>query len=491
MREINEFETWANSIVEAKSVTSNRLGTQVHGKADRPLQRQHDVAYKAQKAHPELSPENALALYVSDQLSDIEKMDYEQNKLINSQKRENEKLRRSLQSLNKELHDHEKQASQTDQEVERLKDLSAKLGPAGVETKAQAKASGDKIEAMLKDLENVRKNPSIDDKKFKEIADKVEKMKNFGDDKSIEKMQSTLQQLSKHANISDEMFDNAMNRLAKAEQELENKEIRFQKSKNRNDRQRAEWGTKFKDLNDKIESMDKKTSTADQKINALDKDTNELFKSYKDKIEKLTQYEKYLDNTVDNIEQAKNEINNNLELIRSIGKQDHAMDAISNAQNTSRQTVATNKHPQFEPDLEKELEPEPELEPELNLPIPDEHLAEDIKVHGNRYSLEEKEWLDTYLPKFMHLYQKLYPNDMGTIIDEEGLSQLVEDDMHLMYQYHAVISQKVVREKFEITHKKLVYAYKQRNANQLSLFATESLIQSYENGLTKLINLPY
>ena len=203
-------------------------------------------------------------------------------------------------------------------------------------------------------------------------------MKNFGDDKSVEKMQSTLQQLSKHANISDEMFDNAMGRLAKAEQELENKEIRFQKSKNRNDRQRAEWGTKFKDLNDKIESMDKKTSTADQKINALDKDTNELFKSYKDKIEKLTQYEKYLDSTVDNIEQAKTEINNNLELIRSIGKQDHAMDAISNAQHTSKQTVATNKHPQFEPDLEKELEPE--LEPELNLPIPDEHLLSLIHI---------------------------------------------------------------------------------------------------------------
>ena len=226
----------------------------------------------------------------------------------------------------------------------------------------------------------------------------------------------------------------------------------------------------------------------------MEQDSNEMLKRFKDKLQKFDNYEEYLDNSINAIEDAKSEINHTLELVRSLGKQDAATDAISKAQSTAR-----HQPPQFDADLDQELSQEPDsLGPDLPLDMPDEtipdeeasELREDTRVSKNNYALEEKEWLETYLPKFVYLYQKLYPNDMGTIIDEEGLYQLVEDDMHLMYQYHAVISQRVVREKFDITHRRLVAAYKNKNAQQGTLF-NESLIYAYETALNNISRIRY
>ena len=86
MKEIKLFEAWADSLVDE---TSNiRMGTPVTGKADRPLPREHDINYKAQLAHPELSPEQALAKYLEDEIEKTQKVDAEQNKEINKVEKE-------------------------------------------------------------------------------------------------------------------------------------------------------------------------------------------------------------------------------------------------------------------------------------------------------------------------------------------------------------------------------------------------------------------
>jgi hypothetical protein len=492
MREILEFESWANSML-------NESGR------DRPETLDRDIQRQAQIKFPDRSPEQAMSLFVADKLAKQEKLDYDQNKIINAQKRENDKLRRSLQDLSNELHDHENQAQQTEIEVNRLKDLSAKLKPAGEIQQAATRASADKIEAMLADLENVRKNPRIDDKKFKELSSKVEQMKGISDNKGIEKIQGTLNALANKQGLSDQMFNKAMDQLTSTQAELEQKEQRFQKSISKNKDMRQSWGNKFTELNKEIENMKgvseqlfadfgQQAASMEEKISSVEQDSTEMLKRFKDKLQKFDNYEAYLDNSINAIEDAKSEINHTLELVRSIGKTDATDDVISKAQSTSRQ-----QPPQFDPELDQELSQEPEaFGPDLPLDMPDETmpdeetstLREDTRVSKNNYSLEEKEWLETYLPKFVYLYQKLYPNDMGTIIDEEGLYQMVEDDMHLMYQYHAVISQKVVREKFDITHRRLINAYKQKNAQQGNLF-NESLIYAYENALNQISQIRY
>ena len=492
MREILEFESWANGML-------NESGR------DRPETLDRDIQRQAQIKFPDRSPEQAMNLFVADKLTKQEKLDYDQNKIINAQKRENDKLRRSLQDLSNELHDHENQAQQTEIEVNRLKDLSAKLKPTGEIQQAATRASADKIEAMLVDLENVRKNPSMDDKKFKELSSKVEQMKGISDNKGIEKIQGTLNALASKQGLSDNMFNKAMDQLASTQAELEQKEQRFQKSIAKNKDVQQSWGNKFAELNKEIENMKgvseqlftdfgQQAAGMEEKINKVDSESSEMLKRFKDKLQKFDNYEAYLDNSINAIEDAKSEINHTLELVRSLGKQDAATDAISKAQSTSR-----HQPPQFDTELDQELNQEPEaLGPDLPLDMPDEtipdeenlELREDTRVSNNTYSLEEKEWLETYLPKFVYLYQKLYPNDMGTIIDEEGLYQMVEDDMHLMYQYHAVISNKVVREKFDITHRRLLDAYKKRNVQQGSLF-NESLIYAYETALNNISQIRY
>jgi hypothetical protein len=95
MKEINLFESWANGILE----DSSRLGTPMTAKADRPLPREMDINYKAQRQYPELSPEQALAKYLEDELEKNEKIDRLQNKEINDIEDDEAKLQSQLSRL--------------------------------------------------------------------------------------------------------------------------------------------------------------------------------------------------------------------------------------------------------------------------------------------------------------------------------------------------------------------------------------------------------
>lgn len=110
MKELAIFEAWADSVVESSTVKSgNRMGTPVSAMADRPLPRQHDIQYKAERTYPELSPEQALAKYMADELEQNEKVDSKQNKQISS--------------IDKEVHDVERDEEQLQAQMARLIDL--------------------------------------------------------------------------------------------------------------------------------------------------------------------------------------------------------------------------------------------------------------------------------------------------------------------------------------------------------------------------------
>ena len=101
MKEVKLFESWAENLINESSAI--RMGTQVNDKADRPLPREHDINYKAQLAHPELSPEQALAKYLEDELEQNEKVDAMQNKEINKVEKEVDHVEHDEEEIKAEI----------------------------------------------------------------------------------------------------------------------------------------------------------------------------------------------------------------------------------------------------------------------------------------------------------------------------------------------------------------------------------------------------
>lgn len=287
MKELKILESWADTIIQEKI-------------EDRPLARSQDIQYKASQQFPDRSPEQALQLYVANKMADNDKMNLDQNKLINSQKRENEKLRRSLQDLGQELHDHERTAGDTEREVSRLKQLSARLGPAGQEQQQIAKASADKVQAMLNDLDNLKNKPGIDEKKFKELSDKVEQLKSKPiDNVEVEKIQMALAVMNKQKSVDDELFNKVMQRLEKTEQELSDKEQRFQQSLSRNAEKIGGWGNKFKDLDKKIKDIEGTTEIVFNDLADKQNQAEEMYTQSWATMKKTRELLKDIDNTKD------------------------------------------------------------------------------------------------------------------------------------------------------------------------------------------------
>lgn len=107
MKEIKLFESWADGVITESSAV--RMGTPMSAMADRPLPREHDIQYKAQRARPELSPEQALALYIADQLEANDKEDKMQDK--------------HLATIDKEIDHVEHDEGEIKQEIARLMQL--------------------------------------------------------------------------------------------------------------------------------------------------------------------------------------------------------------------------------------------------------------------------------------------------------------------------------------------------------------------------------
>jgi hypothetical protein len=112
MKEVSIFESWANTLVE--NVSS--IGTPVKSMGDRPIPRQKDVQYKAQVAHPDLSPEQALALYISDELEQNAKTDQMQNQEISDIEHDEQSIKTDLSKI-----EHDEVELQT--QLARLVDL--------------------------------------------------------------------------------------------------------------------------------------------------------------------------------------------------------------------------------------------------------------------------------------------------------------------------------------------------------------------------------
>jgi chromosome segregation ATPase len=199
MKQLKEFENWTDSII--KSTVFEKKDT----RDERAIERQRDIVYKAKQAFPEYPESQAIELFLADKLSDIEQRDFEQNKVINLQRRENDKLKGNLQDLQSEIQNIEAGGQETDREIARLKQLSGKL-QTDVE---QRRVGGREVNELLAQVEQLKNKPGVTPEQYKDIKDKVEDFsKQKVNPEEFKKFENQLKTLAASEAIDKEQISN-------------------------------------------------------------------------------------------------------------------------------------------------------------------------------------------------------------------------------------------------------------------------------------------
>jgi hypothetical protein len=264
--------------------------------SERQLPAGRDLMYKARTKYPSYDSQQALTLYMADKMADQLTTDLSQNKLINAQKRENEKLTNVIKSLGQELDSFEQQSQETDREVERLKQLSGTLSTGGVETQRKAKVSADDLEKLQQDLELLKSKPGMDSEKFEQLQLQIKNITSNPsmDNGDLKKLQSLVSTLEKQKTIGDDLYGKLENQLQITKKALDDKEGRF-----------AKYIEKKKGEVSSIQSQ----SAEEMKQYA------EIVKGYKNKIDN---FEKEMSTTTSGIKNDAEEARNILNVIKQI-----------------------------------------------------------------------------------------------------------------------------------------------------------------------------
>jgi chromosome segregation ATPase len=202
-------------------------------KASLPIDR--DLLYKARQKYPQYSGEQALTLYIADEMKEKDQVDSNQNRLLDTQKRENERLRSVVndlgQTVEQELQQVAQQAEINDREISRIKQLTGKLSQGGTDTQRKAKVSGDDLEKLQKDLEMLKTKPGMDPEKYKKLQAQIKELVNNQsfDNTDLAKVRPLIATLNKQKNVGDELYQRLEDQLRKTQSELDKKENRFVK----------------------------------------------------------------------------------------------------------------------------------------------------------------------------------------------------------------------------------------------------------------------
>jgi chromosome segregation ATPase len=200
MKELENFQNWADNIISTTlfEKTENKQG-------ERAIERSHDIAYLAKQKYPDYSETQAIELYLSDKLSDLDARDYEQNKIINAQRKENEKLKLGLNSLRKEMSTIEKSGEHADQEISRLQALSGKI-QTDIEKR---RLSSDELNKALAQVDDLKNKSGIDRDDYEKIKNKVETFsKEKINPEEFSKLSDQLTQLSSKKFVDSEQIEN-------------------------------------------------------------------------------------------------------------------------------------------------------------------------------------------------------------------------------------------------------------------------------------------
>lgn len=289
MRELNDFSAWADSVLN-EALTEKTQNT-----PDRAIPIEKNIMYQAQRKYRDLEPEQALNLFLADKLDDFDRRDLDQNKVINRQRQENEKLRGQVTQISQELQDIEAHSAEADQELERIKQLGGKL-QTDVETR---KVSTQEVQEIMAQVEALKNKPGVDPAAWKnlksEVERQVEEFKNKGvDPEKFKEFNEKLQSLTSSQEIEAGQLQNLERIVSQAEasrqrlgataqqqsekidnliQDLEAKERRFAKSI-------ARSGVKYKEFEQRmgtmLDQMKQLEQQADSVAQAIDYQSQEI-----------------------------------------------------------------------------------------------------------------------------------------------------------------------------------------------------------------------
>jgi uncharacterized protein YigA (DUF484 family) len=213
---------------------SSLLGeAELGNKADLP--RNQNPMIDATQAYPTLKPAAALLRYQTDQMAEKDKVDSNQNRLIDTQKRENERLRSVVdnlgQTVEQEIQQVAQQAEINDNEISRIKQLTGQLSQGGTDTQRKAKLSGDDLEKLQKELGQLKTKPGMDPEKFNQLKKQIETMVSNPsiDDKELAKINSLVNTLTQQRQVGDTLYKKIEDQLRKTQSDLDKKEGRFSK----------------------------------------------------------------------------------------------------------------------------------------------------------------------------------------------------------------------------------------------------------------------
>ena len=328
-----------------------------------------DLIYRARNKYPGYSSEQAMILLIADEMKNQEKTDSNQNKLIDTQKRENERLRGILdnlgQTVEQEIQQVAQQAEINDREIERIKSLTGQLSQGGTDTEIKAKVSGDDLEKLQQDFEMLKTKPGMDPEKYKKLQKQMTELINNRsfDNTDLAKVKPLLNTLNKQKTVGDELYQRLEDQLRKTQSDLDKKEGRFSKyiEKKKGEiggiqKQNADEIKKYSDIVQSYQQDIEKFNTQVQKLNKDREFINNEKQIMLDLRGEVQQNAQNIQQNADNINNDAKEAAELLKVIKQLyTKNVKDVDDVPNVDDIKRAT----SQPDTEPNLAKEPLEEP------------------------------------------------------------------------------------------------------------------------------------
>jgi len=452
-----------------------------------------DLIYRARNKYPGYSSEQAMILLIADEMKNQEKTDSTQNKLIDTQKRENERLRGAVDDLGQELQDFERQSIETDREVARLKQLSGTLTTGGAKTQQKAKVSADDLEKLQKDLEILKNKPGMDPEKFRNIEAQIKQISNNPsiDDKDLAKVNTLIVTLNKQKNIGDELYQRLEDQLQKTQDDLNAKEGRFVKYINKKagqlgDLQKTHAGEiqKYSEIvkgyENQIKDFGNEMNNVKKQLAAVQKEKDITY-----------QLRAGAQQDAQTVSDMKDKIEDQLNLITAMTSK-----MTGQAQNDSTMQEPAGAGPQA--DILSKMAKGPA--DEKNITKGAEQMIGRKLAEGKTFKPLQKysnpkynEWITKHLPALIQVFKNTYWRDLEnpeTQYTDEQIHYIIEKYTPMLYNLgdeNTPLKKEQVENWLTVVKHKL---WEQPVQNQLDLF-TESLDKTYSRMLDKIIGLPY
>jgi hypothetical protein len=254
MRELNDFNSWAENIIS--EAISEKAEPQANDTIKRSVPIAKDVMFQAQRKYRDYEPEQALSLFLADKLEDFDRRDLDQNKVINAQRQENDKLKREVGTLGQELENLQAHSQESDSELERLRQLSGGLR-ADVE---QRRVGSREVQDLLAQVEALKNKSGMDPESYEKLKAQIEKEINDFREKGVNpekfaELQQQLDNITRAARISGDDLENIEKLLQQVEAGQQKVEV-----------EKTNIASRIKDLEQSQAELEQREKNIDKEI---------------------------------------------------------------------------------------------------------------------------------------------------------------------------------------------------------------------------------